>query len=387
MKKFLPVTGGHPIRNDDITHVQAGTIDVLTAIGEGLGTYQVPGNDSIAYILKGAVVSLSPPNTLITAGYVYLNTTGNITTPGNGELFYVPAATILTGVGDLYLAVDNTVTAPSPVTYQDGNGYNVHFTRTLKMQYGSGDIRYVDLDRYYDLRIRPFLINNVTGEVTLNNDIIFNGIEHHTGAEFHTGTENHTGVETHTGTENHSGSEFHTGSESHTGVENHTNTETHDGFVKLQGGTIVGNQAALGGTKFNRILYGTMNVVVSSSTSTVSATQVSSVTSPGWTVGGGSFYDPYTASINVYFTTVFALGANYSVVLTNTAPPDGGVDRQIGAVKSWVTYQQNDHFQIQLDKVTKWPSPTTSHEFANNPTAETFGDGSWNISFIVIGFQ
>lgn len=118
MKKLNTFTGGHPLRLDDIAHLQDGVIDALKGVVNGLGA----NNQNL--ILQGCVTSGFAPISL-SAGYIYFN----------GEVYPVDAQTLpILAIGQsYYFTVEEVVVSPSPVTYQDSSSKNVHVRRRMKV--------------------------------------------------------------------------------------------------------------------------------------------------------------------------------------------------------------------------------------------------------------
>ena len=104
MKKLNLATGGHPLRLNDIVHLQDGVIDALKGVVNGLGA----NNQNL--ILQGCVTSGVFPVSL-SAGYIYYS----------GEVYPVDAQTLpALAIGQVYyFQVEEVVVSPSPVSYQN----------------------------------------------------------------------------------------------------------------------------------------------------------------------------------------------------------------------------------------------------------------------------
>jgi microcystin-dependent protein len=122
MKKLVTTTGGHPLRLDDISLIQAATIESLQGLGDGMcSSYSSTGVYLSGCMFMNAGNPVLPPfagGTTVTAGYIYYN----------GQIYPVDAQAIPTlGVGEsLYWQIQQEVLAPSPATYQDTTVHNVH---------------------------------------------------------------------------------------------------------------------------------------------------------------------------------------------------------------------------------------------------------------------
>ncbi len=118
MQKLNLYQGGHPYQADDLGVLQAGIIDALKGVVNGLG-----GNNQ-SFILQGVVPGVLPG--IYSAGYIYYN----------GEVYPVDArATALAlGMGHAYYwQVEEVTITPSPVVYQDTASHIVHVRRRMKM--------------------------------------------------------------------------------------------------------------------------------------------------------------------------------------------------------------------------------------------------------------
>jgi hypothetical protein len=121
MNKFLPSTGGHSFRLDDLMLMQDSFFsgfDALIRIFSGTGSC----------IVSGIVVDTSGVNVLYTDGYVAIK----------GEIFQVVAGSFTKSVNPadiLYFKPVQTAIIPSPVTYEDTTAKNVHFSRTAILKY------------------------------------------------------------------------------------------------------------------------------------------------------------------------------------------------------------------------------------------------------------
>lgn len=118
MKKLNFFTGGHPLRLDDLNHLQDGIIDAIKGVVNGLGA----NNQNL--ILQGCVVSGVSPQ-VISAGYIYFN----------GEVYPVDSQTLpfLAFGESYYFQVEELTVSPSPVTYQDTVAKDVHVRRRMKV--------------------------------------------------------------------------------------------------------------------------------------------------------------------------------------------------------------------------------------------------------------
>lgn len=115
MKKLNTFTGGHPLKLDDLAYLQAGVIDALKGVVDGLGT------NSQNFILQGVVVTTFT----YTGGYIYFN----------GEIYPVDAGSVPPlGLGhQYYWQVDEVTESPSPTTYQNSVVRAVHVRRRMKL--------------------------------------------------------------------------------------------------------------------------------------------------------------------------------------------------------------------------------------------------------------
>lgn len=116
MKKLNTFTGGHPLRLDDIAHLQDGIIDALKGVVNGLGA------NNQAFVLQGCTF---PTPTTIAAGYIYWN----------GEVYPVdagPKPALFLGA-QYYWQVQEITVAPSPVIYQDLVSHIVHVRRKMTL--------------------------------------------------------------------------------------------------------------------------------------------------------------------------------------------------------------------------------------------------------------
>lgn len=126
MQELNLSTGGHPLRIDDILHLQSGIIDALKGICEGLGL----GNST--YFLSGCNVSVNIllAQQTVSPGYIYHN--GKIyplDTPVTVPLSLLPGQVA-------YWYIEQQVLSPSPVTYQDGNLRDVHIRERFNAAIG-----------------------------------------------------------------------------------------------------------------------------------------------------------------------------------------------------------------------------------------------------------
>lgn len=111
MQKLNLFTGGHPFSVDDLAIMQAGTIDALKGVCEGLAA----GHDS--FLIKDSGLNIT--------GYIYFQ----------GEIFPTdqqPLISISLG-SSIYWVIDEQLLVPSPVNYQNGFPQNVHVRRRMRM--------------------------------------------------------------------------------------------------------------------------------------------------------------------------------------------------------------------------------------------------------------
>jgi microcystin-dependent protein len=124
MKRLDLYTGGHPLRLDDITHLQSGIIDVLKGICDGIGL------GVGTYILSGCNITDSGTQTTVSPGYIYHN---GIIYPFDGITYN----NAITPGFIRYWFIEQQVLSPSPVTYQDGNTQNVHIRERFNIGYSN----------------------------------------------------------------------------------------------------------------------------------------------------------------------------------------------------------------------------------------------------------
>lgn len=140
MRKFEPVTGGHPLRLDDLMQVQLAFTEAFTGVASAFNN----GND---YVITGCKVTSTISTLSVSPGYVF----------HAGEVFRFPGgsvpAALLIGYGfylDVLQVTQNPVTLVSPytVTYQSTGVQSVHFNRTLQLVVAmTGDIPLFSLTR------------------------------------------------------------------------------------------------------------------------------------------------------------------------------------------------------------------------------------------------
>lgn len=121
MNKFLPQTGGHPLKLDDLVLMENSYLSGFSAL---INAVSGTGNG----ILSGVVITSDGTNINYTSGYVAIA----------GEIFIVSAGSFLQSVNPadvIYFNPVQTVIAPSPVTYEDQGSKNVHFQRTVVLKY------------------------------------------------------------------------------------------------------------------------------------------------------------------------------------------------------------------------------------------------------------
>lgn len=126
-------------------------------------------NTAIPYVVYGCTKSISGGNTNISKGLVFLN----------GNFYLSPAQTIVTPSGGNVLIANistaNYLVNADPVTFTDGNPYNVHFIETCGFASGGtgtgtiGDYTsFVFLDKWVDLGT-SITFSGVGGTMTVGN--------------------------------------------------------------------------------------------------------------------------------------------------------------------------------------------------------------------------
>lgn len=121
MNKFLPLTGGHSFRLDDLMMMENSYLDGFNAL---LRIFSGTGS----CILDGIIVTIGSITVTYTSGYVAVN----------GEIYQVAAGSFAKSSNPadiLYFKPIQTVITPSPVTYEDTGSKNVHFQRVAILKY------------------------------------------------------------------------------------------------------------------------------------------------------------------------------------------------------------------------------------------------------------
>lgn len=115
----LLYNGGHPLRIDDINHMQSGINQVLSELAKTFTRGQTKA------ILIGCKISelTGPDRTVNEAGLIVID----------GEIFYLPAETQAGHLVTPQYQVVESFAAPSPVTYEDLNDRNVHRVREIRV--------------------------------------------------------------------------------------------------------------------------------------------------------------------------------------------------------------------------------------------------------------
>ena len=162
MKQDVFYPYGHKFRINDLEHMQAGTIEAFSHVCKYM-------TNNHPVILWGAVVDAAPTPSIdghCNEGAIYYN----------GEIYYVPDHVIPMGASSLqykiYTAVgqdtDSTPYTGYPddpsgeVRYEDGNFYDVHQIRYMKMVAdGMGSLLYSSI----------YTINSALGLSTINSNI------------------------------------------------------------------------------------------------------------------------------------------------------------------------------------------------------------------------
>jgi hypothetical protein len=167
MKKFLPKTGGHRLRLDDLKLLQTAYFDGFKAFASFLDT-------SLNVILSG--INISSNSTTVT------NTEGYVT--WQGEVFYVAAGSFpKQGTDPFYLTLSESVLPPSPVTYKDLTSQNVHFNRAMVLgYYAEGQGEYLtNFTRASASGVKTGVIQDWYGNVNTNFDSTGLGINNMVG--------------------------------------------------------------------------------------------------------------------------------------------------------------------------------------------------------------
>lgn len=124
MQQLNLYTGGHPLKLDDILHLQTGVIDALKGICDGIGL------GVGTYILAGCEITATVLQTTVNPGYIYHN---GIIYPFDGFIYN----NVVTPGFIRYWFIEQQILSPSPTTYQDGNVHNVHIRERFNINYSA----------------------------------------------------------------------------------------------------------------------------------------------------------------------------------------------------------------------------------------------------------
>lgn len=128
MEKNLYLTGGQPLRNDDLRHAERGIEEAILNILSGLGRELPTEVDSFRLFGADITVNPEPGNTTWTAGAIVMD----------GEVFTVDAGSIATvDAEDRYWQVDETFLPNNPRTFEDSSTKNVNAIRKATLVYAA----------------------------------------------------------------------------------------------------------------------------------------------------------------------------------------------------------------------------------------------------------
>lgn len=143
-KLDLSFLGGHPITLDDLEFLQ----NALTeGIKGAISPFQFGGSDPV--ILAGIIGTISGLNTNFTAGFIVVN----------GEVYYVPAATVVTA-SPICIDIAETIDTAGDVTYEDLATHSTYLVRKGLLKNTAGSPTEIDIADFITIRDKLRSITN-----------------------------------------------------------------------------------------------------------------------------------------------------------------------------------------------------------------------------------
>lgn len=155
-----------PIKSGTLVHLQAANEEVFTAVGRALagGNY----SSATGYIAYGCTSSLSGSTWTITAGAVFYD----------GEFYLVDATTFNVTGGQVPVAVlevTQFTTNADPVLFTNGQQYNIHDVRKIKIQAGASGSGLFNLSAAVRLNREWVTLNSTAGTISPSGSAITAG--------------------------------------------------------------------------------------------------------------------------------------------------------------------------------------------------------------------